>query len=174
VLTLTERGKIGELLLTAQALYTSDGEIEPFSPAADDEEIDLCMQRRGQASMLYVQVKSGFSSDTPGSINLRIRLNPEVFPEHPAFMYALLFIQPPGYIEAAWLIRARDLLRLIRVSARPGTTVRVINPHPHRPDRFEPYRLAPAEIGLQLLQFLDDVKHTEPPSKPALRAFAAT
>jgi hypothetical protein len=66
VLTKTQSGRIAEFLLMAQALYTSGGDVEPFSPATDDEEIDVCVQRRGQESALYIQVKSGYIAHDRG------------------------------------------------------------------------------------------------------------
>jgi hypothetical protein len=105
---------------------------------------------------------------------MHVKISPEVFPVHPAFVYALLFIQPPGRIDTAWLIKAGDLLQLIGGPSGSETTVRSVYPHLELPDQFEPYRLTPADIGPRLLQLLEDVRQAEPPSKAARLAFAAT
>ncbi len=146
MLTLTQRGRIG----------------------------DLVVQRRGRAQALYLQVKTALFTPGNDRVSVRVRLNPKVFPVHPAFCYAFLFVQPPGVIATAWLVTAADVLRLIPGSTSTRTTIRVVHPHLHRRDEFEPYRLAPVEIGARLLRLLDDVKQAEPPSEAALKAFAAT
>src|ERR1700686_153720 len=55
----TERGRAGELALDLYAMVSSDGELQLFTPVADDDHVDATAGRRGRMPAIAIQVKTG-------------------------------------------------------------------------------------------------------------------
>ena len=53
----TELGRAGELALDLYAMVSSDGDIQLFTPVADDDHVDATAGRRGRMPAIAIQVK---------------------------------------------------------------------------------------------------------------------
>src|SRR5258708_5856414 len=62
----TELGRAGELALDLYAMVSSDGELELFSPVADDDHVDATAGRRGGVPAIAIQVKTVREVDRNG------------------------------------------------------------------------------------------------------------
>jgi hypothetical protein len=59
----TQIGRAGELALALYALVSSDGELELFSPIADDDHVDATAGRKGGIPAIAIQVKTAPKQD---------------------------------------------------------------------------------------------------------------
>ncbi len=54
----TQIGRAGELALALYSMVSSDGELELFTPVADDDHVDATAGRRGGVPVIAIQVKT--------------------------------------------------------------------------------------------------------------------
>ena len=54
----TQLGRAGEIALALYALVSSDGEIQLYTPVADDDHTDATAGRRGRVPAIAIQVKT--------------------------------------------------------------------------------------------------------------------
>ena len=57
----TELGRAGELALDLYAMVSSDGELQLFTPIADDDHVDATAGRRGRMPALFPSPAGGGS-----------------------------------------------------------------------------------------------------------------
>jgi hypothetical protein len=158
----TQLGRAGELALDLYAMVSSDGELELFSPIADDDHVDATAGRRGGVPAIAIQVKTVRALDRDGLVEAKADYPAGHVREHPAFLYAVLML-PSVAIEAAWLVPSPDFNRIVyRVAV--GDRVRLeFRGDPSREDRFSSFRVQALEIGPRLLAVIDALQEHIPP-----------
>jgi hypothetical protein len=150
----TQLGRAGELALALYAMVTSDGELQLFTPVADDDHVDATAGRRGGVPAIAIQVKTGPKVDRNGMVEARASYPAGKIREHPAFLYAVLLLRSVT-IEAVWIVPSPDFNRLVYRTSSRGREILEFRADPSRDDRFSTFRVPPLEIGAWLLGIID-------------------
>jgi hypothetical protein len=152
----TELGRAGELALDLYAMVSSEGELQLFSPVADDDHVDATAGRRGGVPAIAIQVKTVRDLDRGGLVEAKADYPIGRIRDHPAFLYAVLLL-PSVTIETAWLIPSPDFNR-IAYHVSLGERVQLeFRGDPLREDRYSTFRVPPLEIGPRLLAIIDSL-----------------
>ncbi len=159
----TASGRAGELALALYALVTADGEVELFTPVADDDHVDAVAGRRGGLPKLAIQVKTATHLDRNGLVEAKASYPAGRVREHPDFVYAVVLLDSVA-IGAAWLIPSPDLNRLAYRRPEKGREILEFRASPRRADNFTPFAVAPGELGLRLLALIDAAPRAPSPS----------
>jgi hypothetical protein len=158
----TQLGRAGELALDLYAMVSSDGELEIFSPIADDDHVDATAGRRGGVPVIAIQVKTVRELDRGGLVEAKADYPAGRIREHPAFLYAVLLL-PSVTIECAWLVPSPDFNRIAYRVASGDREVLEFRGDPSRDDRYSSFRVPPLEIGPRLLAVIDSLhEHVSP------------
>jgi hypothetical protein len=158
----TQLGRAGELALDLYAMVSSGGELEIFSPIADDDHVDATAGRRGGVPAIAIQVKTVRQLDRGGLVEAKADYPAGRIREHPAFLYAVLLL-PSVTIECAWLIPSPDFNRIAYRVASGDREVLEFRGDPSRDDRYSTFRVPPLEIGPRLLAVIDSLAEHIPP-----------
>ena len=158
----TQLGRAGELALDLYAMVSSDGELEIFSPIADDDHVDATAGRRGGVPAIAIQVKTVRELDRGGLVEAKADYPAGRIREHPAFLYAVLLL-PSVTIECAWLIPSPDFNRIAYRVASGDREILEFRGDPSRDDRYSSFRVPPLEIGPRLLTVIDSLAEHIPP-----------
>jgi hypothetical protein len=160
------------MLFSSCVTLTSDGELELYLPLADDDHVDVSGGRRGAVPRLTIQVKTALRVDRAGKVEARASFADRVAREHPAFLYALVFIQS-AEVRAFWIVPSADFNRLAyRRGTKQGLELHAYA-SPDRTDRFTPFLVEPRRLGPRLLEILDGLPATEPPRVPGAHLLLA-
>lgn len=167
MLTDTQRGTAGEQLFAACVTLSSGGELELFKPLTDDDHTDVAAGRRGAVPALAIQVKTALSLERHGLAVARMAFTRGVPREHPAFLYAILYVAE-ATIAAAWLVPSADFNRLTYRGAGPhGKGIELeFMASPVRDDRWAAYRCLRLELGERLIAVVDSLPGGAPPLVP--------
>jgi hypothetical protein len=158
----TELGRAGELALDLYAMVSSDGELQLFTPVADDDHVDATAGRRGRMPAIAIQVKTVREVDRDGLVEAKADYAAGKIREHPAFLYAVLLL-PSVTIECAWLIPSPDFNRLVYHVVSGDRELLEFRGDPSRDDRYATFRVPPLEIGPHLLAVIDSLPEHIPP-----------
>jgi hypothetical protein len=158
----TQLGRAGELALDLYAMVSSDGELELFSPIADDDHVDATAGRRGGVPAIAIQVKTVRALDRDGLVEAKADYPIGHVREHPAFLYAVLAL-PSVAIESAWLIPSPDFNRIAYRVVSGDREILEFRGDPSRDDRYSSFRVPPLEIGPRLLAVIDALQEHVPP-----------
>jgi hypothetical protein len=158
----TQLGRAGELALDLYAMVSSDGELELFSPVADDDHVDATAGRRGGVPAIAIQVKTVRELDRSGLVEAKADYPAGHVREHPAFLYAVLLL-PSVTIESAWLIPSPDFNRIAYRVASGDREILEFRGDPSREDHYSSFRVPPLDIGPRLLAVIDAVEEHVPP-----------
>src|SRR6202140_3182099 len=142
----TERGRAGELALDLYAMVSSDGELQLFTPVADDDHVDATAGRRGRIPAIAIQVKTVRQVDRTGLVEAKADYPAGQIREHPAFLYAVLLL-PSVTIETAWLVPSPDFNRLAYRTKTGNKESLEFRGDPLRDDRYSSFRIPPLDIG---------------------------
>ena len=157
----TELGRAGELALDLYAMVSSDGELQLFTPVADDDHVDATAGRRGRMPAIAIQVKTVREVDRGGLVEAKADYPAGQIREHPAFLYAVLLL-PSVTIECAWLIPSPAFNRLVYHVASANRELLEFRGDPLRDDRYAAFRVPPMEIGPRLLAVIDSLQEHIP------------
>jgi hypothetical protein len=158
----TELGRAGELALDLYAMVSSDGELQLFSPVADDDHVDATAGRRGGVPAIAIQVKTVRDLDPGGLVEAKADYPVGQIRDHPAFLYAVLLL-PSVTIETAWLIPSPDFNRIAYRVTSGNREILEFRGDPLREDRYSSFRVPPLEIGQRLLAMIDSLAEHIPP-----------
>ena len=153
----TVLGRAGELALALYCLVTSKGELELFSPVADDDHTDATAGRKGGIPAIAIQVKTASSLDHSGQVEARASYPAGHVREHPAFIYAVLLLDSVT-IAAAWLVPSPDFNRLAYRRVEGSRESLSLRAYPTRDDACSEFRIPPFELGPRLLSIIDTLK----------------
>jgi hypothetical protein len=152
----TQIGRAGELALALYAMVSSDGELELFTPVADDDHVDATAGRRGGVPAIAIQVKTGPKVDRNGLVEARASYPAGQIRQHPAFLYAVLLLESVS-LEAAWIVPSPDFNRIAYRTSSRGRQILEFRADPSKADRFSQFRVPPLEIGPRLLTIIDSL-----------------
>jgi len=158
----TELGRAGELALDLYAMVTSDGELQLFTPVADDDHVDATAGRRGGVPAIAIQVKTVRGVDRGGLVEAKADYPVGRIREHPAFLYAVLLL-PSVTIESAGLVPSPDFNRIAYLVESGDREILEFRGDPLRDDRYSAFRVPPLEIGPRLLAMIDSLPEHIPP-----------
>jgi len=167
VLTATQRGTAGEQLFAACVTLSSDGNLELFKPLTDDDHTDVTAGRRGRVPALAIQVKTALVLDRKSLAVARMAF-PEGKPrEHPAFVYAILYVAEAD-VDTAWVVPSADFNRLAyRGAGRRGKGIELqFMASPTRPDRWAGFRCGRMDLGPRLVALIDSLPAGATPFVP--------
>jgi hypothetical protein len=158
----TQLGRAGELALDLYAMVSSDGELQLFTPVADDDHVDATAGRRGGVPAIAIQVKTVREVDRDGLVEAKADYPAGQIREHPAFLYAVLLL-PSVTIESAWLVPSPDFNRIAYHVTSGDREQLEFRAYPSRDDRYSAYRVPALEIGPRLLAVIDSLPEHIPP-----------
>lgn len=158
----TQLGRAGELALALYSIVSSGGELELFTPVADDDHVDATAGRRGGVPAIAIQVKTGSDVDRNGTVEATADYPTGHVREHRAFLYAVLLLASVT-IEAAWLVPSPDFNRLAYRRTAGDREILEFRGDPLRDDRYSTFRIPPLEIGPRLLTVIDSLEEAIPP-----------
>ena len=162
-----QKGAIGQFAFLAAALVTGRGQVEAYTPAADNEGRDAEIRRHlRRAGGIGVQIKVAFGlSDNhnhSGRTYLSMRFD---FPEKrvrndPRLWYFVAVYDPLKlrFLDPVFLIPSAVMHKLARQGrSRRGVQFKVLaNLAPASRDKWSPYRVALKDLGKRLLEIIDD------------------
>jgi hypothetical protein len=157
----TQLGRAGELALALYSMVSSDGELQLFTPVADDDHVDATAGRRGGQPAIAIQVKTARALDRNGEVEAKADYPVDHVREHPAFVYAVLLLASVT-IEAAWIVPSPDFNRLAYRHAEGRREILEFRGDPVRSDRYSMFRIPPLEIGPRLLALIDSLDERVP------------
>jgi hypothetical protein len=157
----TELGRAGELAIALYSIVSSDGELELFTPVADDDHVDATAGRRGGVPAIAIQVKTAHKVDRNGSVEATADYPIGRVREHPAFLYAVLLLSSVQ-IQAAWLVPSPDFNRIAYRRIAKKREILEFRGDPFRDDRYLSFRVPPLEIGPRLLTVIDALEERVP------------
>lgn len=153
----TQLGRAGELAIALYSMVSSDGELQLFTPVADDDHIDATAGRRGGMPAIALQVKTASEVDRNGSVEAKADYPVGHVREHPAFLYAVVLMASVT-IEAAWIVPSPDFNRLAYRHIAGNREILEFRGDPVRDDRYSTFRLDPLDIGPRLLSVIDSLE----------------
>ena len=158
----TQLGRAGELAMALYAMVSSDGELELFTPVADDDHVDATAARRGGVPAIAIQVKTASGLDRNGLVEAKADYPIGHVREHRAFLYVVLLLDSVA-IGAAWIVPSPDFNRLAYKHIDGGREILEFRGDPARSDSYAIFRVPPLELGPRLLSAVDSVEESIPP-----------
>lgn len=173
--TKTQIGQAGEELFAACVTLTSNGDLELFKPLIDDDHTDISAGERGKLPALAIQVKTALSLDDQGFAVAKMYFPASQAPrEHPAFIYAVLFIVD-ATIQTTWIVPSADFNRLTYRGRGPrakGLELEFMA-SPSRSDKWAAFRCGRLELGRRLIELIDSLPPGAPPRIAGTRLLIA-
>lgn len=164
MLTETQKGVAGEELLAASVTLSSDGELELYKPLSDDDHTDVTAGRRGKVPALAIQVKTALTLNAKGLAVARMYFSAAKPREHPAFIYAVVYVVDAA-VEMAWLVPSADFNRLTYCGEGPrGKGIELqFMASPVRRDKWAAFRFGRLETGPRLMAMVDALPQVKVP-----------
>src|SRR5260370_14058665 len=157
----TELGRAGELAVALYWMVSSDGELQLFTPVADDDHVDATAGRRGGVPAIAIQVKTAREVDRNGLVEAKADYPAGHVREHPAFLYAVLLLSSVS-IQSAWLIPSPDFNRIAYRNTAGDREILEFRGDPLRYHRYSGFPVPPLEIGPRLLTMIDSLQQHLP------------
>ena len=167
MLTPTQRGTAGEQLFAACVTLSSAGDLELFKPLTDDDHTDVTAGKRGKVPAVAIQVKAALSLTRQGFAVARMNFPDGKPREHPAFVYAIVYIVDAS-VEAAWIVPSARFNRLTyRGAGRRGKGLELqFMASPTREDRWSAFRCGRMDLGPKLIYLIDSLPAVRAPRVP--------
>jgi hypothetical protein len=164
MLTATQRGTAGEELFAACVTLTSDGDLELYKPLTDDDHTDISAGHRGKVPAVAIQIKTALKIDRQGFAVARMAFPEGKAREHPAFLYAIVYVID-ATIQTAWIVPSADFNRLAyRGAGRRGKGIELqFMASPTRIDKWSGFRCGRPEVGSRLTSLIDALPAGPPP-----------
>ncbi|MEA2634316.1 MAG: hypothetical protein QOH92_1083 [Chloroflexota bacterium] len=164
-LSLTQKGAIGQFAFLATSLATGKGQVEIYSPAADNEGRDAEVRRHLKpAPAIGIQVKVTFSSLTKGgrakyldarfnTAANRVQTDPRLW-----YFFAYYDVRQLRLYDPAFLVPSNVFHKLGRMGRWRGKIAfqMLASLSPTSRDHWSPYRVAPSDLGRRLLEIIDE------------------
>src|SRR5438094_5450674 len=166
-LSAIQKGAVGQFAFLATALVTGRGQVEVYTPAADNEGRDAEVRRHlRRAASIGIQIKVAFGlhhvTGHHGRTYLehrfvtpekRLRNDPRLW-----YFVAVYDLRQLRYLDPVFLIPSAVMHRLGRCGrATRGIQFEVIaNLLPTSRDKWSPYRVALSDLGKRLLEIIDE------------------
>ena len=168
-LSSSQKGAVGQFVFLATALATGRGQVEVYSPAADNEGRDAEVRRHlKRAPAISIQVKIAFSTVTSGGrarylgarfsvLANRVQNDPRLW-----YFFAYYDVRELRFHDVAFLIPSQVFHKMGRTGKRGGRIYfsLLADLAPNSRDRWSPYRVAPSYLGKRLLEIIDEAPLT--------------
>lgn len=165
-LSSAQKGAIGQFTFLATALVTGRGQVEVYTPAADNEGRDAEVRRHLKPTgPIGIQVKVALSKTSNGAgrnnyLGLRFRLRKQRIQNDPRLWYffAVYDALQLRFDEPTFLVPSRMFHKLARQETSGGLVWfrMTANLAPGSHDEWTPYRVASRDLGRRLLQIVDE------------------
>ena len=165
-LSTTQKGAIGQFAFLATALSTGKGELEVYSPAADNEGRDAEVRRHLKSTLaIGIQEKVTFETFKSGTggraryIGSRFSIVEERIQDDPRLWYffALWGSEELRLHDPCFLVPAHVFHVMGRTTKIDGRIhflfMASLSPDSH--DHWSPFRVAPKDLGPRLLEIVD-------------------
>lgn len=182
-LSSVQKGAIGQFAFLAAALATGKGQVEVYTPAADNEGRDAEVRRHLRRTPgIGIQVKVAFMTVriTPTNkqnyLEIRFTRPKASIQNDPRFWYFLAVYdrRQLKFLDPVFLVPSRILHRMARNGTWQGRAnfemVASLGPASH--DRWSRYRVPLTDLGPRLLEIIDDAQLTARPGTLPLPAGA--
>jgi len=162
-----QKGAIGQFEFLATALTTGNGQVEVYTPAADNEGRDAEVRRHlRRTAAIGIQIKVSFVTVAGGHglrqrylvIRFDLRVDRVVSDLRLWYFFAHYDRRALGFQNPCYLVRSDVFYKLARrrkIGNRIWFTLEA-NLGPHSRDRYSQYRVAPLDLGGRLLEIIDD------------------
>lgn len=157
----TQLGRAGELAIALYSMVSSNGELQLFTPVADDDHVDATAGRRGGVPAIAIQVKTAGGLDRNGLAEAKADYPVGHVREHRAFLYAVLLLASVR-IDALWLVPSPDFNRLAYRHTAGDREILEFRGDPIRNDHYSTFLVPPLEIGPRLLSVIDSLDEAIP------------
>jgi hypothetical protein len=165
-LSTTQKGAIGQFAFLATSMATGNGELEAYSPAADNEGRDVEVRRHLKPALaIGIQEKVSFETFHSGTrsramyigsrfsiVEDRVQNDPRLW-----YFFALWSSDELGLHDPCFLVPAPVFHAMGRTGKRNGRIyflmMASLSPDSH--DRWYPFRVAPKDLGPRLLEIVD-------------------
>jgi hypothetical protein len=172
-LSAVQKGAVGQFAFLAIALVTGNGQVEIYTPVADNEGRDAEVRRHlKRAADIGIQIKVAFGLSIVNSgrrtyLALRFEIADKRLRNDPRLWYFLAVYDPRQLqlLDPVFLIPSAVMHRM----ARHGRSKRGIQFHvnanliPDSHDKWSPYRVTLSDLGKRLLEIIDDASLTAEP-----------
>jgi hypothetical protein len=166
-LSTIQKGAIGQFAFLATALVTGRGQVEVYTPAADNEGRDAEVRRHlKRAAEIGIQIKVAFGLNYVAKSRRRTYLAlrfsiPEKRVRNDSRLWYFLAVYDPHQLrllDPAFLIPSAVMHRMARHGrGKRGIQFQVMaNLIPASHDKWSPYRVALSDLGKRLLEIVDD------------------
>ncbi len=174
-----QKGAIGQFIFLATALTTGNGQVEVYTPAADNEGRDAEVRRHlRRTPAVGIQIKVSFVTVAGGHglrqrylvIRFDLRVDRVVSDPRLWYFFGHYDRHALGFGNPCYLMRSDVLYKLARrhkIGNRIWFTLEA-NLGPHSRDRYSQYRVAPLDLGGRLLEIIDDAPLTASYAVPEL------
>lgn len=136
-LTSTQKGAIGESIVTTGLLLASKGQLSPYRPVADDDGIDLLIVDKVSRDIVQIQVKARTGVDSANAETVQFDVQLNTFAEG-ARGYLLGILLEEANLKKAWLIPLSGLRDVAKSSSEK--LVVVASAKEASNDRFRKFR----------------------------------
>jgi hypothetical protein len=163
-LSTAQKGAIGQFAFLLTALTTGGGEVEIYSPAADNEGRDAEVRRHLKpTAAIGVQIKVAFltvlSGGTARYLGIRFVTAANPLQDDARFWYFFAYYDPSQlrFQDPVFLIPAHVFHTMGRMATRKGKVyfLFLASLSPDSRDRWRPYRVPAADLGARLLEIID-------------------
>jgi len=165
-LSAIQKGAIGQFAFLATALVTGRGQVEVYTPAADNEGRDAEVRRHlKRAAGIGIQIKVAFGLSFVNSghrtyLALRFTIPEKRVRNDPRLWYFLAVYDPRQLqlLDPVFLIPSAVMHRMARHGRnKRGIQFQVMaNLIPGSRDKWSLYRVALSDLGKRLLEIIDD------------------
>ena len=167
-LSSVQKGAIGQFAFLAAALATGNGQVEVYTPAADNEGRDAEIRRHLKRNPgIGIQIKVALVTVSLGPnhkqryLEIRFDRPARKIQNDPRLWYFLAFYDPDQlrFLDPVFLVPAHVFHTMARRGKWNGRIrfVMFANLGPEAHDKWAPYRVSLKDLGKRLLQIVDEV-----------------
>jgi hypothetical protein len=167
-LTSVQKGAVGQFTFFAIAIATGKGEVEVYTPAADNEGRDAEVRRHARRTPgIGVQVKVAFMTvkitrtNKQDYLEIRFTLPKDRIQNDPRFWYflALFDRRQLKFHDPVFLVPSRIFHKMARNGSWRGRAnfEMAASLGPASRDRWAPYRVSLRDLGNRLLEIVDEM-----------------
>jgi len=180
-LSSAQKGAVGQFAFLEAALVTGNGQVEVYTPAADNEGRDAEVRRHMKRTPgIGIQVKVAFRTvkitrtNKQDYLEIRFTLPKDRIQNDPRLWYflAVYDLSQLKFRDPVFVVPSRIFHRWARNGTWRGRPnfemVASLGPASH--DRWAPYRVALSDLGKRLLEIVDDMGLTASGILPQLAA----
>jgi hypothetical protein len=166
-LSSAQKGAIGQFAFLTVAIATGKGQVEAYTPAADNEGRDAEIRRHMKRTPgIGIQIKVAFETQRRTGhkqryLEIRFKLPEDRVQNDPRLWYFLALYERSqlGLVDPVFLIPSHVFHKAARKGSWKGKVefVMLASLGPEAHDRWSPYRVALADLGKHLLEIVDEM-----------------